>query len=92
MLLTIAKRTIHYFEVKAAIKHANEMSRLCNGKRFYVMKVYNKIRVYDRNRVDVLVNAGVFANKLRDSMELNKAAIYHTPDIKPITKPKESKS
>ena len=74
---TLFKRIWNYFRVKAAIKHADKM-HLLTGKRHYVIKVFNKIRVYDRSHIDYLINSGVLAQRLRNAVELQKICIYFT--------------
>lgn len=68
---------MNYVQVKSAIRHADKMHRL-TGKRFYVIKVANKIRVYDRNKIDELVQLGVFRKEMKDYLYLIHYCIYHT--------------
>ncbi len=68
---------MNYVQVKSAIRHADKMHRL-TGKRFYVIKVANKIRVYDRNKIDELVQLGVFRKEMKDYLYLIRYCIYHT--------------
>ena len=76
-MTTLWKRFTNYVAVKSAIRHADKMHRL-TGKRFYVIKVANKIRVYDRNKINELVDLRIFKREMRDYYNLIRACIYHT--------------
>lgn len=75
MLITIIKRTYRYIKVKNATKHATNMAKVQN-KKMYVIQVFKKIRVYDRERINALINAGILSKKLRDAMVLEKHCIF----------------
>lgn len=75
MLFTIIKRSYRYIKVKNATKHATKMAEVQN-KKMYVIQIFKKIRVYDRERINALINAGVLSKKLRDAMILDKACIF----------------
>lgn len=77
MLITIIKRTIRYARVKNAVSHANKMSEVMK-KEMFVIQIYKKIRVYDRERINALIDAGVLNKKLNYDHELRKACIYST--------------
>jgi hypothetical protein len=74
---TFIKRLWNYFRIKTAIKHANKMHEITK-KRHYVIKIFNKIRVYDRSHINYLINEGVLSQRLRQSLELQKVCIYYT--------------
>jgi hypothetical protein len=77
MIFTLFKRIWNYFRVKAAIKQANEMKELTK-KKHYVLRIFNKIRVYDRAHIDFLINEGLLHQKLRKAVELEKICLYFT--------------
>lgn len=68
---------MNYVRVKNAIRHADKM-HLLTGKRFYVIKVGNKVRVYDRARIDELVRLGIFRKEMKDYLYIIKQCLYHT--------------
>ena len=68
---------MNYVRVKSAIRHADKMHRL-TGKRFYVIKVGGKIRVYDRIKINELVDLHIFKREMRNYLNLIRACIYHT--------------
>lgn len=68
---------MNYVQVKSAIRHANRMHEL-TGKRFYVIKVANKIHVYDRIKINELVDLHIFKREMKDYYNLIRACIYHT--------------
>ncbi len=68
---------MNYVAVKNAIRHADRMHRL-TGKRFYVIKVADKIRVYDRNRINTLIDMRYLRKELREYHTLIRYCIYHT--------------
>lgn len=68
---------MNYVQVKSAIRHADKMHRL-TGKRFYVIKVGGRIRVYDRNKIDWLVDHRILKKEMRDYLYLIRVCIYHT--------------
>ncbi len=77
MLVTIIKRLIRYTRVKNAVNHANKMSELAK-KEMFVIQVFKKIRVYDREHINKLIDAGILSKKLNYDDELRKACIYTT--------------
>ena len=74
---TLFKRLWNYFRIASAKKQADKLHVLTN-RRYYVIKIYNKIRVYDRAHIDFLINSGILAQRLRNSLELQKICIYFT--------------
>lgn len=72
---------MRYLRVQSAIRHADKMARL-TGKRHYVIQVFNKIRVYDRLHINLLISRGVLHPRLKDSVELTKVCIYYTVNKK----------
>lgn len=68
---------MNYVRVKSAIRHADKMHRL-TGKRYFVIKVGGKIRVYDRNKIDWLVDCRILTREMRDYYNLIRYCIYHT--------------
>lgn len=68
---------MNYVLVKNAIRHADKMHRL-TGKRFYVIKVGDKIRVYDRIKINELVDLHIFKREMKNYYNLIRACIYHT--------------
>lgn len=68
---------MRYLKVRNAIRHADRMARL-TGKRHYVIQVFNRIRVYDRLHINLLIARGVLHPRLKDSVELTKVCIYYT--------------
>lgn len=79
MILTLLKRLWNFLRLKSAIKHANKMHEASYPpKRYYVMQIFNKIRVYDRSHINFLINEGVLHKKLRRAIELEKVCLYYT--------------
>lgn len=76
-MITLCKRLIRFLQVRNAVRHADRMQKL-TGKRHYVIQVYGKIRVYDRMRINLLIDRGVLHKRLRDSIELTKVCLYYT--------------
>lgn len=76
-MITLCKRLIRFLLVRNAVRHADRMQKL-TGKRHYVIQVYGKIRVYDRMRINLLVDRGVLHKRLRDSIELTNVCLYYT--------------
>ena len=74
MLLTIIKRANHYIAVKNAKKHAGKMAKERNTT-MYVIKIFKKIRVYDREHINQLIRAGILSTKLKNALELEKVCI-----------------
>lgn len=76
-MIKVWKRFFRYMQVRNAIRHADRMKKL-TGKRHYVIQVFNKIRVYDRSRINFLIAKGVLHKRLKNSLELTKICIYYT--------------
>lgn len=68
---------MNYVLVKNAIRHADKMHKL-TGKRYYVIKVAGKVRVYDRAKIDELVRLRVFRREMKDYLYIIKQCLYHT--------------
>ena len=77
MEATFVRRVWNYFRVKSAIKHAKKM-RAKTRKQYFVLKVFNRIRVYDREHINRLIDAKILHKKLRNSLELTKYSIFYT--------------
>ena len=77
MIITVFKRLSNFIKVRSAIREANKMQKLTR-KRYYVLKIFNKIRVYDRSHIDYLINEGILHQRLRSFAELQKICIYFT--------------
>lgn len=76
-MIKVWKRFFRYIQVRNAIRHADRMKKL-TGKQHFVIQVFNKIRVYDRSRINFLIAKGVLHKRLRNSLELTKICIYYT--------------
>lgn len=74
---TFWQRLINRFRVKSAIKHAIKMREMTK-KQHFVIQIYGKIRVYDRNKIDSLIRHGVLSPQLKDYLQLCKFSIYYT--------------
>ena len=74
-------RLLRAIRLRSAIKHANKLQQL-TGKRHYVIQVFNKLRVYDRKRIDLLIRRGVLHKRLLNYIELEKTCLYVTPNRK----------
>ena len=68
---------MNYVRVKNAIRHADKMHRLTR-KRFFVIKVDDKVRVYDRAKIDELVRLGIFRKEMKDYLYIIRQCLYHT--------------
>lgn len=77
MLIEFISKTYRYHKVKSKIKEADKMKAL-RKKKMYVIQIYGKIRVYDREHINKLIFAGVLHKKLLKALELDKACIYVT--------------
>jgi len=75
--MTLINRLWNYYRVKSAIKLAKELHEI-NHKQYYVISIFKKIRVYDRNKIDELILDGILHKKLKDAVELRKFSIYYT--------------
>ena len=80
-MITLCKRFIRFLQVRNAVRNADRMQKL-TGKRHYVIQVYGKIRIYDRMRINLLIDRGVLHKRLRDSIELTKVCLYYTKSKK----------
>ena len=47
-------------------------------KRHYVIKIHDRIHVYDRNKVNYLIDCGILRKELRGAIELQRISIYYT--------------
>ena len=77
MLLTIIKRSIRYIKVKNAVDYANKFADATKSEMF-VIQINKKIRVYDRPRINKLIDVGVLSKDLNYDDTLRKACIYTT--------------
>lgn len=77
ILITILKRFFRFLALKNAIREANRCNRITR-KRYYVLKVFDKIWVYDRAKIDLLIRSGVLSKNLKSAYELQKFALYFT--------------
>ena len=68
---------MNYVRVKNAIRHADKMHQLTK-KRYFVIKVGDKIRVYDRIKINELVDLHIFKREMKDYYNLIRACIYQT--------------
>lgn len=71
------KKLINYLRVKQAVRTADKFSKLTR-KRHYVIKIFGKIRVYNRLHIDYLITSGLLHKKLRNALELQSISIYFT--------------
>lgn len=46
--------------------------------RYYVIKIFGKIKVYDRNQINLLIDSGILRKTLKESYNLTKFALYYT--------------
>ena len=76
-MFTLCKRFMNYVRVKSAIRHADKM-HLLTRKRFYVIKIHDQLRVYDRDKVNYLIDCGILKKELRGAMELQRVCLYYT--------------
>ena len=76
-MFTLCKRFMNYVRVKSAIRHADKM-HLLTRKRFYVIKIHDRLRVYDRDKVNYLIDCGILKKELRGAMELQRVCLYYT--------------
>lgn len=75
MIITFLKRWYRYLIVKTAKNHANRMAKELN-KTHYVLQIGGKMRVYQRWQINHLIKKNLLQPKLKDAMELKKAAVY----------------
>lgn len=68
---------MNYVRVKNAIRHADKMHQLTK-KRYFVIKVDGKVRVYDRDKIDELVRLGIFRKEMKDYLYIIHQCLYHT--------------
>ena len=76
-MTTLWKRFVNYVLVKNAIRHADKMHQLTK-KRYFVIKVDGKVRVYDRDKIDELVRLGIFRKEMKDYLYIILQCLYHT--------------
>ena len=77
MIITFFKRLFRYWAVKDAVNEANRWKEVTK-KQMFVIQIYGKIRVYDRQRTNALIDAGALDRKLNHEDDLKKFCIYHT--------------
>ena len=77
MKASLLIRIWNYLRIKSAVKSAEKMHKLTK-KQYYVIKVFNKIRVYDRAHINFMISQGVLSQRLKDAIQLKKIAIYYT--------------
>jgi len=77
LIVILYKRLVNRIRIKNAIKQANRMNQLTK-KRFYVLQIFGRIRVYDRNRINLLIERGVLSKKMKQALYLQKVSIYFT--------------
>ena len=78
--VVIFKRWHNFIRVKNAIKKAKKMHKWDN-KQYYVIQLGNRIRVYDRNQINFLIDDKVLHPKLKSVIELRKFCLYYTSII-----------
>ena len=71
------QRIIYYFRVKAAVRQAKRMHKLTR-KQYFVLQIHKRIRVYNRQQIKYLVDAGVLAKSMREYHNLLKYCLYVT--------------
>lgn len=76
-MITLCKRLWRFILVRSAIRHADKMRKLTN-KQHYVIQVANRIRVYDRIKINRLIDMGILRKELREAYCLRKFCIYYT--------------
>ena len=76
-MTTLWKRFVNYVLVKNAIRHADKMHQLTK-KRYFVIKVDGKVRVYDRDKIDELFRLGIFRKEMKDYLYIIRQCLYHT--------------
>ena len=76
-MTTLWKRFVNYVLVKNAIRHADKMHQLTK-KKYFVIKVDGKVRVYDRDKIDELVRLGIFRKEMKDYLYIIRQCLYHT--------------
>ena len=78
-MFTLCRRFLNYVRVRSAIRHADRLHQLTR-KQYYVIKVMGIPRVYDRVKINQLVDMGVFSDKMRQAYYLHQYSIYYTKD------------
>ncbi len=73
----IIKRFLNYITVKNAIKNANKLHKL-TLKQYYVLKIHGKVKVYDRQKIKLLVARGILSPKMNNALTLRANCIYYT--------------
>lgn len=77
VLFTILRRFFNYLALANARREAIRLHNITR-KKYYVLKVRNKIRVYDRRKINMLIDKGILSKLLRDVLELHKFSLYFT--------------
>lgn len=80
-MIELIRRVWRFLKVKYAISHAKKM-HASTRKQYYVIQVYNVIRVYDRQRIDLLIRQGILDPRLSEAHELRKVCLYYTKTSK----------
>ncbi len=78
-MFTLCRRFLNYVRVRSAIRHADRLHQLTR-KQYYVIKVQGAPRVYDRVKINQLVDMGVFSDRMRQAYYLRQYSIYYTQD------------
>lgn len=76
-MFTLCRRLLNYVRVKNAVRHADRLHQLTN-KQYYVIKVQGTPRVYDRAKINQLVDMGVFSDKMRQAYYIRQFSLYYT--------------
>jgi hypothetical protein len=76
-MIELCKKLLRFLQVKRAVRYANKMHTITR-RRYYVIKIFNKVRVYDRAHVNFLIKEGVLSKKMRDALFLQENSIYFT--------------
>jgi hypothetical protein len=82
VLLTIIRRFFRWLSLKSAVRTAKQMHALTRRKQ-YVLQVNGRTRVYNRIKINMLIDMGILSKKLRDARELEKFSMYFTGQPKP---------
>ena len=70
-------RLIRAIRLRSAIKHADRMKEMTRS-RYYVIQIGYKLRVYNRERIKLLVRRGILHKRLLNYAELQKVSLYFT--------------
>ena len=75
-MFTLCRRFLNYVRVRSAIRHADRLHQLTR-KQYYVIKVMGIPRVYDRGKINQLVD---MRDKMRQAYNPHQYSIYYTKD------------